>query len=190
MTFDQLIADVGSYGAVILLPLSILEGPIVTVLAGYAARLGLFQIPLAFAIVVLGDLIGDALFYLMGRRGLRLVPDKWRSRLGLVPERVAALSDHFADKGGRTLILAKITHSAGAAVMVAAGMARMNFWMFMWYNFLGTLPKSAVFLAVGYVLGEAATKLGPTITEGSLIMLVLLAVGGAIWWFWPRKTPQ
>jgi membrane-associated protein len=190
MTFDSLIADVGSYGAVILLPLSIIEGPIVTVLAGYAARLGLFQIPVAFGIVVLGDLIGDALFYLLGWRGLRLVPKKWLARLGLVPERVAALSDHFADKGGRTLILAKITHSAGAAVMVAAGMARMNFWMFMWYNVLGTLPKSAVLLALGYVLGEAATQLGPTITEGSMVMLALMGIGGAVWWFWPRKKPE
>ena len=190
MTFDTLIADIGSYGAVILLPLSVLEGPIVTVLAGYASRLGMFQIPVAFFIVVLGDLIGDALFYLMGWRGLRLFPQTWLARLGLLPDRVAALSDHFADKGGRTLILAKISHSAGAAVMVAAGMARMNFGMFMWFNLLGTLPKSAVLLALGYVLGEAATKLGPTITEGSMIMLALLGIAGAAWWFWPRKKPE
>ncbi len=190
MTFDTLIAVVGSYGAIILLPLSIIEGPIVTILAGYASRLGLFQIPVAFGIVVLGDLIGDALFYLMGRRGLRRVPQNWLARLGLLPDRVASLSEHFAEKGGRTLILAKITHSAGAAVMVAAGLARMNFWMFMWYNVLGTLPKSAVLLALGYVLGEAATHLGPTITEGSMIVAALMFVGGAAWWFWPRKKPE
>ena len=190
MTFDTLIAAVSSHGATILLPLAIIEGPIVTVLAGYASRLGVFQVPLAFFIVVLGDLIGDTLLYLLGRRGLGRIPPNWMARLGLAPERVTALSVHFAEKGGRTLILAKITHSAGAAVLVAAGLARMPFWRFMWYNLMGTVPKSAVLLALGYVLGEAATQLGPTITEGSMIMLALIAVGGAAWWFWPRKKPQ
>ena len=190
MTFESLLADVGAYGAAILLPLSILEGPIVTILAGYASRLGMFQVPVAFVIVVLGDLIGDAVFYFLGMHGVGRIPQRWREKLGLMPDRVAALSEHFDAKGGRTLILAKITHSAGAAVMVAAGFARMNFPLFMWYNLLGTVPKSAALLALGYVLGEAATQLGPTITEGSLVLLFLIIVGAGIWWVWGRKKPQ
>jgi membrane-associated protein len=187
MTFDTLLTAVTSHGSAILLPLSIIEGPIVSVLAGYAARLGMFQIPVAFLVVVLGDLVGDALLYVLGRRGLGRISAKWQSRLGLRPDRVAALSTHFAEQGGRTLILAKITHSAGAAVLVAAGLARMNFASFLWYNLVGTIPKSAAFLALGYALGEAATRLGPSIAEGSLIMLVVIALGSAVWWFWPRK---
>ncbi len=189
MTYDALIAAVTSHGTVILLPLAILEGPIVTVLAGYAARLGIFQVPVAFAIVVLGDLVGDSVLYMLGRSGLRRIPVRWLARLGLDPDREATLSSHFAEKGGRTLILGKITHSAGAPILVAAGLARMPFLPFLWYNLLGTLPKSAVFLALGYMLGEAATHLGPTIAEGSLIMLAVLLVAGLVWWFWPRKAP-
>lgn len=188
MTFDALIAAVSSHGAAILLPLSILEGPIVTVLAGYAAKLGVFRVVVAFVIVVLGDLVGDTLLYLLGRRGLRRIPDRWLARLGLVPDRLTALTEHFATQGGRTLILGKITHSAGAAVLVAAGLARMPFWQFLWFNLLGTLPKSAVFLALGNVLGEAATRLGPTIAEGSLILLAVIALAGAAWWLWPRRS--
>jgi membrane protein DedA with SNARE-associated domain len=189
MTFDALIADVASHGATILLPLSIVEGPIVTVLAGYASRLGVFQVVVAFGIVVLGDLVGDTLLYLLGRRGLARIPARWLARLGLAPDRVASMSAHFAEKGGRTLILAKITHSAGAVVLVAAGMARMPFWTFLWFNLLGTVPKSAVLLALGYVMGEAATRLGPTIATGSAVLLGVLVLGGAAWWFWPRRAP-
>ncbi len=190
MTFDVLIAAVASHGATILLPLSIIEGPIVSVLAGYAAKLGVFRVVVAFAIVVLGDMVGDVILYFLGHRGLRRIPEKWLSRMGLVPERLAALSDHFAAQGGRTIILGKLTHSAGAAVLVAAGLAHMPFWKFLWYNLLGSVPKSAVLIALGYVLGEAATRLGPTITEGSLILLVLIAVGVAVWWFWSRRKAK
>lgn len=187
MTFDGLVAAVASHGAAILLPLSILEGPIVTVLAGYAARAGMFGVILAYVIVVLGDLIGDSALYGLGRWGLGRIPPRWLARLGLVPDRLDALSTHYAAKGGRTLILGKITHSAGAAVLVAAGLARMPFAGFLWYNLLGTLPKSAVFLAAGYLLGEAATRLGPTITEGSLVLLALIAAAAVGWWVFTQR---
>ena len=190
MTFDVLIAAVASHGVSILLPLSIIEGPIVSVLAGYASRLSIFPVFVAFGIVVLGDIVGDTLLYLLGRRGIRRIPERWLSRMGLVPERLAALSDHFAAQGGRTIILGKITHSAGAAVLVAAGLAHMPFWKFLWFNLMGTVPKSAVLIALGYVLGEAATRLGPAFTEGSLILLVVIAIGAGIWWFHFRKKPK
>ena len=190
MTFDVLIAAVATHGATILLPLSIIEGPIVSVLAGYAAKLGVFRVGVALLIVVLGDILGDVALYLLGRRGIRRIPEKWLSRLGLVPERHAALSDHFAAQGGRTIILGKITHSAGVAVLVAAGLAHMPFWKFLWYNLLGTIPKSAVLIALGYVLGEAATRLGPAFTEGSMILLVLIGIAAGIWWFHVRKKAK
>lgn len=190
MTFDALLTAVSGHGTAILLPLSILEGPIVTVLAGYAARLGVLQVAVAFVVVVLGDLVGDSVLYLIGRKGLRRIPARWLARLGLVPDRVAALSAHYAEKGGRTLILGKITHSAGAAVLVAAGLARMPFPAFLWFNLLGTLPKSAAFLALGYLLGEAATHLGPTIAEGSMVMLAVLILAALAWWLWPRRRAE
>lgn len=187
MTFDSLLIALSGHGSAILLPLSILEGPIVTVLAGYAARLGLVGLVLAYGIVVLGDLLGDSLLYLLGRSGLGRIPPRWLARAGLVPERLAVLSQHFADKGGRTLILGKITHSAGAAVLIAAGFARMSYPAFLWYNLLGTLPKSAAFLALGYLLGEAATRLGPSLAEGSMVMLALLVLAALAWWIIARR---
>lgn len=170
------------YGLWLLAPVSVLEGPIVTVIAGYLASLSILNAAAVYVIVVIGDLVGDAILYRVGRHGLGRLPPRWRRRLGLNEDRIAALTDHFWLHGGRTVVLGKLTHSAGAAIQVAAGAARMPFGPYMGYNLLATLPKSAAFLALGYVFGSAYAQIDVWIFRVSLIVLALMAVAGVIWW--------
>jgi membrane protein DedA with SNARE-associated domain len=179
---DGAIELLRGYGLWLLVPLSVLEGPIVTVIAGYLASLSVFHVVTAYVVVVVGDLVGDALFYLAGRHGMGRLPKRWRNRLGLNESRIEALTDHFGQHGGRTLVFGKLTHSAGAAILVAAGAARMPFVPFLFYNLVATLPKSAVFLAIGYLFGQAYVQIDIWIFRVSLILLALAAVVGVIWW--------
>lgn len=159
-----------------------LEGPIVTVVAGYLASLSILNTMGAFVVVVLGDLVGDAILYLIGRQGIGRLPDRWQQRLGLKKDRVAALTAHFDVHGGRTIVFGKLTHSAGAAILVAAGAARMPFGAFLGYNLLATVPKSAAFLALGYLFGSAYAQIDAWIFRVSLVLLAAVAVGGLVWW--------
>lgn len=190
ITLDAVVELVRTHGLLLLAPLSVLEGPIVTVIAGYLASLGLLSVSGALVVVVLGDLVGDTLLYLAGRKGVKRIPPGWRSRLGLKPERVAALSAHFDIHGGRTLIIGKITHSAGAAILVAAGVARMPYATFLTWNLLATLPKSAAFLALGYGLGAAYAQIDTWIMRASVLLLVLLVLAGLLWWRHRGRAPQ
>jgi membrane protein DedA with SNARE-associated domain len=189
ITLDGVIALIQTHGLLLLAPLSVLEGPIVTVIAGYLASLGLLPAAGALAVVVAGDLVGDALLYLAGRKGIKRMPQRWRDRLGLKPERIEALSDHFGARGGRTLVIGKLTHSAGAAILVAAGAARMPPAAFLWWNFVATLPKSAAFLGLGYAFGAAYAQIDAWIFRVSLVLLVALAAGGVVWWR-RRRMPR
>lgn len=179
ITPDQAMQVLQSHGLWILAPIAVLEGPIITVIAGYLAHLGAFSPVSAYVIVVLADLVGDAVFYLFGRSGIGWLSPRWRNRLGLRQERLAKLRDHFQAQGGRTLILGKLTHTLGALALVAAGMAHMRFVPFLWYNFIATLPKSLVFLMLGYSLGLAYKQVNGWIFWGSLVPLVLVAVWAA-----------
>jgi membrane protein DedA with SNARE-associated domain len=187
VALEAVIALLQSHGLWLLAPLSVLEGPIVTVIAGYLSSLSILNTAGAFVIVVLGDLVGDSILYLVGRHGMDRVSPRWRRRLGLNEDRVAALSDHFGTHGGRTVVFGKLTHSAGAAILVAAGAARMPFGAFLGYNFLATLPKSAAFLALGYGFGSAYAQIDVWIYRVSLVLLALVAVAGVIWW--RRRMP-
>lgn len=184
-TLTTLIQD---NGLALLLPLSVVEGPVVSVMAGWLARLGLLPLGWAYVVLVLGDLIGDLLHYAIGFSGARILPVRWRSRFGLDSPETGQLARHFGETGGRTLVVAKLTHSLGFAALIAAGAARMPLPAFLWYNFLATLPKSLAFLMLGYGLGHASTMIDHWIWRVSVVMLVVGA--GVVTWFLRRKAEQ
>ena len=81
---------------------------------------------------------------------------------------------HFEEKGGRTLLFGKLTHVAGLPILVAAGAARMPYPIFLGYNFLGTLPKTAVFAALGWCFGSAWQRIDGGIFYASILATVVL----------------
>lgn len=174
------------HGLTILAPLAVLEGPIVTVIAAYLASLAYLDVRLVFVVVVLADLLGDSILYGVGRRGPGALPARWRSRFGVTEARLAALQGHFHAQGGRTLVLGKLTHSAGMVVLIAAGAARMPFWRFLGFNLVATLPKSLLFVVLGYTLGKAYTAIDGWIFRISFALLVLTVLAAAAWFLYRR----
>lgn len=51
-----------AHGLLFLTPLAIIEGPVVTVLAGYFVRLNYFSLSVIFAVVMAGEILGDIFF--------------------------------------------------------------------------------------------------------------------------------
>ncbi len=174
------------HGLSLLAPLAVLEGPIVTVIAAYLASLAFFDVRLVYLVVVLADLVGDSIFYGLGRRGPGLLSQRWRTRFGVSDARLEALKGHFIKQGGRTLVVGKLTHSAGMVVLLAAGAARMPFWRFLGFNLLATLPKSLVFVIIGYTLGRAYTAIDGWIFRVSFALLVATLVAIAAWFLYRR----
>jgi len=179
---------VGQYGLWVLAPAAVLEGPIVTVVSVWLARLGMLDLRVVLLMLVLADLLGDVLFYALGRGLLPRLPRALRHRFGLHEARLAALGGHFRDNGPRTLVLGKLTHSAGAVVLVAAGMARMHIGRFLWWNLLATLPKTAGFAVLGWVLGDAYVLIGDWLAVISGAGLAILLAAGGLWHVWRRRV--
>ncbi|MCB6179786.1 VTT domain-containing protein [Rhodobacter sp. Har01] len=181
------IGSLGEHGLWIVALASAIEGPIVSVLAAVLASKGAFDlVPLALVLLA-GDLLGDLGHYLLGRRGLGRVPLPWRHRLGLGPDRTEALARHFDRHGGRTLVVAKLTHSVGAAVLVAAGLARMPVLPFLAFNLLAALPKTAALMALGWFAGDAYAQIDLWLSRGAFVLLLVLVGLGLIWM---RRRPQ
>lgn len=185
MTKEAILALMQNHGLWLVGPMSIIEGPIVTVIAAYLAKLGYMTVVSVYLVCLLGDLVGDGMYYWIGRLGPALLPDRWLNRLGMSQARRIALEGHFAEQGGRTLLIGKWTHSAGLPIMLASGAARMNFASYMWYNLVGSIPKTAFFTAIGWFIGSAYTAIDTWIWRGSLILIVALAVVVLI--LWQRK---
>jgi membrane protein DedA with SNARE-associated domain len=180
VTLGTITALMAKYGLAVVAPIAVVEGPIVTVIAAWLASQGLMSLWAVAAVVIAADLVGDFGFYAAGRWGLTRLPQGLRRRIGLSRDRLQSLTGHFTQHGGRTLLLGKITHSAGFAVLAAAGMAKMPLGRFFWFNLLGTVPKSLFFVGLGYGFGSAYASIDDWITKVSLglgVIIVVLVAG-------------
>lgn len=184
MGLETVIALVKLHGIALVAPLAILEGPIVTVIAAYLASLAYLNIWAVIIVVIIGDLAGDVVLYGAGRWGSGA---KWMAKLGLTQDRLNHLTAHFETRGPHTLMIGKWTHTAGAAVLFAAGVARMPFWSFMFWNTLVTIPKSLLFVAIGYSFGHLYNQIDDWIGRASILMLTLMVFGAAAWWWYRRR---
>jgi len=164
------------YGYAALLPLAILEGPAVTVLAGLLAAHGVLDLAIIYPIVVAGDLIGDVAHYAVGRwlpRVLSFHKWHWTKRLR---DRAASTAPLVHVNAGKMLLIGKLTHSAGFAVLIAAGAVHVPLPRFLAWNFAGTLPKALVLLAIGYFFGQLWRASGDDIRIAAGAGFVLAAM--------------
>jgi membrane protein DedA with SNARE-associated domain len=158
LSFPQIIDWILAYRYIVLFPITVVEGPIVSIIAGFLASLGLLNIYIVYVVIVLADLVGDFIYYAIGRWGREKFINRWGKYIGLSEDKVEKVEAHFAKHQKKTLILGKISHAVGAPILVAAGIAKVSLWEFFWLNLVATLPKSFIFLFIGYHFGQAYVK--------------------------------
>ncbi len=146
MTLDAfLIAN----GSALILPLAIIEGPLVSIAAGFLSAQGYFDWPWAMGLLVCGDIIGDLLYYWLGRTGRTPLTGLLR-RFGVRSTVTPDLQRHLKEHATKMLFIGKWTQSMGLVVLVGSGMLRLPLAKFILVNLLATLPKTAVLFSVGY----------------------------------------
>ncbi len=147
------------YGYVALLPLSITTGPLVAVLAGIVVSLGSWNWFVAFVMLMLADITGDALYYALGRLGRTDTVSRWWNYLHLSEKKLAPFERKFHEHDWKLLFFAK-TQIIGSVILVAAGVAKMPFGKYILYNIVGSLPKVALFEWVGFYAGNVVVSKG------------------------------
>lgn len=174
------------HGITVLTPLAVIEGPVVSVVAGYLVSLQLVTLRAVLIALVIADVLGDVAVYALGRFGRRVIPFGFLGRFGLTRTRVARMVRGFRARGTRILVVGKLTHAAGFAVMVAAGIVRMSFARFMVVSLLTTIPKTVILVAVGHIFGTAWLA-----DPGwGLPVLALLIAAVALVWTLRRHKPK
>jgi membrane protein DedA with SNARE-associated domain len=137
------------YGSALLLPLAVIEGPIVSVVAGVLSAHGYFDWYSALGLLVCGDLIGDLIYYYLGRTAQTPLTTLGR-RLSLRSTPSPELQGRLERSATKMLFIGKWTHSIGFLVLIGSGMLRVPLAKFMLVNLLATLPKSTLLFGIGY----------------------------------------
>lgn len=174
----------------IFLPLAILEGPIITVVAAYMASLKLFNVFAIYGLAVLGDVIGDLLHYAAGRIGRdRFIP-KYGRWAGLTQTRIDQADRHFQAHLGKTILFGKYTQAPNSLILILAGATRSDLRRFLAVATLASLPKVLAFTLVGYFLGKHHAAIVRTLNRSILVSAILLGLAALVfaWQRHARKT--
>lgn len=177
------------YGYWIMVPLMVIEGPIVTVLASFLASLGTFNIFIVFILSIAGDMLGDILWYWAGRLwGMGFVHHVGKY-VGITEELVKKMEKFFGRHGGKTIFIVKSTTGLCWATFVAAGIAKMKFGRFIWYSFLGGIFWSMFLVFMGYFFGEFYQEIAQKIKySGWIILTIAIGIFIGINIYKKRKT--
>jgi membrane protein DedA with SNARE-associated domain len=176
MSPDQIIMLVDQYKYWILLPFMIFEGPIATVVGGFLASIGVLDFFLVYLLSVLGDMIGDSVWFFVGRSSRGKFLSRILRFLGIGHERFEKLEAHFKKNAMKTLFLGKLIYGFETVSLVAAGAAKMPFLKFTFYTMLPTIPKSLLFVLVGYYFGSAYDQISKYLDNVGLAVAIVVGI--------------
>jgi membrane protein DedA with SNARE-associated domain len=149
---SQIAPLVSQYGYAVLFPIAVVEGPAVTVVAGALVASGQFDGLAVFAMLVAADLVGDGLYYSLGRWGHTPFLERLEKRLALTQERFRPLEEGFRRHDWKFLLIGK-TQPFGSLILYFAGATKMPVIRYLLVNLLATVPKVLLFEGIGYFLG-------------------------------------
>jgi len=167
---EQLVLLLTKYGYFILFPLAAIEGPIVSLAVGFLIYLGYLKLLPAYAILLLGDLIPDTVYYYIGRFGSkRKIIEKYGSRLNLIEKL-------WREHGRKTMFLSKLAYGLSGLFLISAGLTKMPFRKFISYAFPVTLFQYGVIMAIGYFLGHSYKLAEQYIEYAYMIVAAVLII--------------
>jgi membrane protein DedA with SNARE-associated domain len=168
------------YAAIVLI--CFVEGPILTVLSGILIKVGgLPLIPLYLALM-LGDLIGDVVWYWIGRKAGHPFVRRFGKYFSIEEAEIAAVTKIFHKYHEWILIISKVTMGLGFAIVTlfTAGMVRISFKKYFIINAIGQIVWTGLLLGIGYLFGEWYTALDNIFGKISLAAGVILVGAGLL----------
>jgi membrane-associated protein len=187
---QQIFHFLSHYGYWIMLPLMVIEGPVITIISAMLAKLGAFNVYIVFMLSVLGDMIGDAILYWLGYVfGIAFVR-KIGKYMGITESLVLRMEKYFEKHGGKTIFTVKATTGLCWATFTAAGIVKMDFKKFIKYSFLGGLAWSAFLVILGYFYGYMWAELKQYISWIGWIIASLALVSFLIITFYKKRQAK
>jgi membrane protein DedA with SNARE-associated domain len=156
-------------------------GETALVLAAILASQGKLQIELVILIGAVSAIVGDNLGYLLGRRFGRQV-FLVKGPMHRHRERAIEAGDRFFDRHGpKAVFFARWIALVRFAAAWLAGINRMHWWTFFFYNAAGGITWAITYGLVGYFGGKAAAHVLTEIGIAGAVLLAAGIVGGLIY---------
>lgn len=175
---EHLFSLLTHYGYLILFPLAVVEGPIISVIAGLMCAMKLFDPFIVILVIASGDVIGDSFYYGLGRWQRRTLQPRTLRRFSPSSERIKMVRTYFDANPVRTIFLSKVILGIGLAGLYIAGNAKIPYKKFLFLCLCTSLFQCTVYVIIGYLFGTAYRRIGNLLNgfETFTIMITIAAL--------------
>lgn len=130
-----------------------LPGDTLLFAAGFFAAQGKISLLGSLLAIFLGSVLGNMMGYEIGRRsGPKIFTNE--DALLLTPQTIDGAQKFYKKHGGKTILLARFIPIIRTLAPLMAGIAKMNYQTFLFYNILGAIFWTVSVTMIGYLAGR------------------------------------
>ena len=166
-----------------------LPGEIALVTAAAYASSGHISITIVIALAALGAIVGGILGYWIGIKGGLPLVTRYGGYIGVRKSHVDRAHAFFEKNGSKTILFGRFVAILRTWAAIVAGAAAMSFPKFVTYNTIGSIVWAIVFGWLGFYFGRDLPLLEKYISRVSFGVLIVGAVGIAIFFLVKRSKP-
>ncbi len=182
---QELIALLIAYKYWILLPLSIIEGPIVAVIVGFLSTQGYFNFFTAYLFLVTLDFLTDIAYFSIGQRAQeKKFLDRYYQKIHFSEAHMRAMKHLWHMHTFKTVFLSKLAYGLSTILLMSAGLSGLSFSRFARQSLAMCFFQYAIFMIAGYYFGTSFTLLKTTfdiIGISTAVMVIVLIVIGYVY---------
>ena len=166
----------------------LLPGEAILIAAGALVHRGILDLGDTLFFAILGAVIGDQIGYWAGRFGGRPFVLRWGRYALITSERLGHAEAFFDRHGGRAVFLARFVTGLRVFGAPVAGMSRMAWGRFTFYNILGETVWATAAVLLGYFLWASISLVEHWVGRVSLLLVAALALAWLLRWAYRRAT--
>jgi membrane protein DedA with SNARE-associated domain len=165
------------YRYFILLPITIIEGPVVSFIVGYLIYLGYLSLLPSAILLFLGDLIPDAGYYFLGYFADRSpFIKKGMQRFKLLGDDAHFLKSMWHTHTKKTLVFSKLAYGLSTPLIISAGIAKYPFRTFVTGTMSITILQYGTLMTLGYYFGASYEAVGAQLKEVGILIAVVAVI--------------
>ncbi len=152
------------------------EGPILSIIGGILLRMGYFSFFPLYGALMLGDLLGDTIWYYIGFRFGHGFVKRFGKYFSITEERIAKVEKIFHRYKSSILFISKISNGLGFALvtLITAGLVKIPFRRYMMINLSGQFIWSGLLIGAGYFFSHLYMQLDTLFGRLSVIGLFII----------------
>jgi membrane protein DedA with SNARE-associated domain len=171
-----ILSHIKTVGYPLMFLIMVVEGPIATIIAAFAASLGFFNVFIVLILSIIGDITGDLILYSLGYFGGNRALLRAEKLLKVKPTIVGKVESLFNNHGKKTVFAVKSTTGLCWIAFILAGTVRMKFSDFVTASFLGGIVWSGFLVIMGYFFGYAFEEISAYIKYAGIIIFLSVVV--------------